>query len=186
MRNLFVIFLLFGSLASFSQIKDGAKVVDLSLSYTNSNGNTFFFAQPLIGFGVNENKLLYAGFAYSHQYFDFSGDTENLTSLIIGYEKLMELNSSVYFAPFFSGSYGIGKSDDGFTKEDINNLSLTFRPRIHYFMNSKWSLVASVGAVQLSNKVVEGATGKSTSNILSLNLNSSNVFFGIRLNLNND
>lgn len=186
MRNLFSTILIIISVTAFSQVQKGTTVVDLSMSYSNANGNTFFFIQPLIGFGTNENKLLYAGIGYSHQKSDFSGDTDNLTSLIIGYEEFIELNPKVYFAPFISAAYGFGKSDNGPTRDDVNSLSLTLRPRLHYFMNNKWSVVASVGAIQYSRQEVKGATGESTSDLFTANLNASNVFFGIRLNLNNE
>ncbi|MEP0986319.1 hypothetical protein [Ekhidna sp.] len=186
MRSLFVFTLLLSSFLASAQIKEGAKVVDFSMSNSNANGSSFFFIQPLIGFGTAENELVYVGIGYTRQKSDFSGNTENFTSLIIGYEKFIELNSKVYFSPFISGSYGIGKSENGTTSDDLNSFSLALRPRLHYFMNSKWSVVASVGAIQYTRQVAKNAFGESTSDFFSMNLNSSNVFFGIRLNLNNE
>ncbi|WP_421764147.1 outer membrane beta-barrel protein [Ekhidna sp.] len=187
MRNLLAFTLLLSSIIASAQIKEGAKVVDLSLSYSNANGSDFFFIQPLIGFGTSENEVVYAGISYSHQKNDFGGGTNksNFTSFIIGYEQFIELNPKVYFSPFISGSYGFGKSEGSGTESDQNGFSFSLRPRLHYFMNSKWSVVASVGVIQYTRQVAKNAFGESTSDVFSMNLNSTNVFFGIRLNLNN-
>lgn len=191
MRNLLVITLLFGSITCFSQIKDGAKVIDLSFSYSdfNSNGSSSFsFVQPLVGFAMSENQVFYGGFRYERLKQDFSNTTskENIVSLVLAYEKLFELNSKIYFAPMVSGSFGLGKGENPAGENDINSFSIGFRPRLHYFITNKWSVVASVGTIAYSKEVQKSDNGDFTTESFAASLNASNINFAIRLNLNNE
>lgn len=190
MKKILTVIFIVSSFISVGQIKQDAKVIDLSLSYFDSENavsSTSFFIQPLIGFGTSENEVIYGGLRYESTKIDFSTEEKRqLTSIILGYEKFFELNSSIFFAPFLSGSYGIGKVENVGGDVDLNRFSIGLRPRLHYFINSKWSVVASVGSIEYSREVVKSDGDDFTQNFFGASLNVSNVFFGIRLNLNNE
>ena len=189
MKKLLILFFTFCFFLSFSQVKEGAKIVDLSLSFTASDAGESIFIQPLIGFATAENQVFYVGLSHNSQKqeFDFGDERKtSFTSFIVGYEKFVELGERVYFGSSFAGTYGIGKTEFLDDETDYNNIALIFRPRLHYFINSKWSVVTSVGNVQYSRQTAEDSFGENTSDVFSVNLNTSNILFGIRLNLNND
>ncbi len=190
MKYISSIVLVLFALISSGQVKQGAKIIDLSFTYfdsQNTGSSTSFFIQPLVGFGTSENQVFYGGFRYESSKFDFSTEGKrNLTSFVFGYEKFFELNPKIYFAPFLSGSYGIGKIENVAGDNDLNSLSISFRPRLHYFITNKWSLVASVGAIEYAREVQKSDGDDFTQDIFRASLNASSIFFGIRLNLNNE
>ncbi|WP_424963051.1 hypothetical protein [Ekhidna sp.] len=191
MRHLFTLIFTIASVWSFAQIKDGAKVIDLSFSYSdfNSNGSSSFsFVQPLVGFSITENQVFYGGFRYERQKQNFSNTSskENIVSLVLAYEKLFELNSKIYFAPIISGSFGFGKGNDPAGDSDISSFRIGISPRLHYFITNKWSVVASVGAISYSKEVQKSDNGDFATESFGASLNASNVNFGIRMILNNE
>jgi hypothetical protein len=193
MRNIFIITLIFVSFCSYSQLKKGARVIDLSLAYNKTDYANFrvlsnFFVQPLVGFTKSENQLIYAGIRYERQNHDYSGSfsVRNLTSLVVGFERLFELNPKIYFSPFLSGTVGVGTQKDDNMSNDLKAFTVSLRPRLHYFINSKWSVVASVGAIEYQREIQNNDFVNFAQEYFSANLNASNVFFGIRLNLNNE
>ncbi|MEQ6167956.1 MULTISPECIES: hypothetical protein [unclassified Ekhidna] len=193
MRKLFAIFLLFGSLTSFSQLKEGAKAIDLSLAYNKTDYASYqvlsnFFIQPLVGFAKSENQLIYVGIRYEKQKYDYSSSISdrNLTSLVVGFERLFELSPKIYFSPFLSGTVGLGTQEDSSMSNNLKAFTVSLRPRLHYFINGKWSVVASVGAIEYQREIQNNDFVNFAQEYFSANLNASNVFFGIRLNLNNE
>lgn len=192
MRNLFVPLLILSSLLTSAQIKQGAKVVDLSFAFSDvkSTANTsFFFVQPLIGIATKENQVVYAGLRYENQKLEFTfTEKKQIASLVLGVEKFLELAPKIYFAPFLSGSVGIGnvESTNPDSTNDLKRFSFSLRPRLHYFINNKWSLVASIGAIEYAKEIQDDNFINASQESFSANLNSTNVFFGMRLNLNNE
>ncbi len=176
---------------SFGQIQKGAKVIDLGFSYSHFSlsNSSFFSGQSLIGFTIAENKLFYGGIRHTIQKFNFSNSDgkDQLTSLVVGYEKFIELAPKIYFAPFITGSFGVGETKTPSATFDTNNLSISAQPRLHYFINNKWSVVASVGIIQYEREVTKVDGGENViDKQFAATLNATNTFFGIRLNLNNE
>ncbi|WP_462252929.1 outer membrane beta-barrel protein [Ekhidna sp.] len=186
---LLIVFLI--SIKTSAQIQEGAKVIDLSFSFSDSESpgsSTFFFGQSLIGFATSENTLFYGGLRYESLNFSSTGNevNEHLTSFVVGYEKLFELNEKVYFSPFITTSYGFGKIENPSVTSDMNQFTFSIQPRLHYFINNKWSVVASVGIVQYISEKEKSGGGELTRKRIGANLNAANTSFGIRLNLNNE
>ncbi|NQZ76839.1 MAG: hypothetical protein HRT61_12180, partial [Ekhidna sp.] len=179
MRNSLLLCFISLSSISYAQFNEGVKVIDLSFSSSFTDGNDQVFVQPIVGFSASENSVFFVGFGHSYQKSDPDIKVNN-SSIIVGYERFFELNERIYFATFYAGSYGFGKFEFDGGETDLRNLALTFRPRFHYFINNKWSLVASVGSVIFSRQTVDDSFGENTTNIFSAELNSSNVLFGVR------
>jgi hypothetical protein len=157
--------------------------------------NTGITIAPHLGYLVKDNLQIGMGLRYSHN------KNENALVSPATNTIIYTTNNAIGATPYIRFYKGIGKhfslyvqGEMGYdrnwtTTDDPNNTGneskghnafLGIRPGLTYFIGKRWALESSIGALGYSFNRVNFEDGRSTkSDSFSLNLDASNIFFGL-------
>ena len=148
-----------------------------STKVADDNANQFTFS-PAVGYFITENLALEAGLIIGSDE-NFSEDKSSSFGGSIG--------ANYFFTPTekFSFSLGAGFAyqsskfePNGGTESTFKGFAIAVSPGLNYFVSNNFSLSASVGALSYSS-AKEDADGAESINNFGLNLNLSNINFGL-------
>jgi hypothetical protein len=164
-------------------------------TYTSDNDHFRFNLYPKIGYAIEDNLTLGLGLGYGYskneyEYSDSGNDElkSNSFSIFPYIKKHIPLGNKL--AVFVQGEARLSTFKTDYSSEDYertgNSVFIGVRPGITYFLNNKVALEANFGSLGYSHSSSENSDNnpsESSSNYFNLNLNSSDLYFGITVYL---
>ena len=160
---------------------------------TSKNENDQFYVgfYPQVGYAINNNLIIGLGLGYNYQNITtyYSGienyDSNQNTVVVFPYiKKYFNITEKLSF--HLQGEFSVSKtwidnksSITNNSNGTRNNLFAGIRPGITYFLNKKFALETSIGALGYSTGKNENDNGEGKFNSFDLSFNSNNLLFGL-------
>lgn len=137
-----------------------------------------FNFSPSVGFFVTDNIALEANLLFGTSTNPSDDKTTNFGGA---------LGANYFFTPASQFSFTLGAAvsytkskfePDGGDSQDANNVGFAIAPGINYFVSDHFALRATVGALSYSSSKLD-QDGAEARNAFGLNLNLSNINFGV-------
>ena len=163
---------------------------------TFESTSNFFSLAPSFGYAIKNDLVIGARLQYSHQKTEnsntgpdqdnrstFTNQLVGITPYIRGYKGIgkqlsLYLQGEASYGRFWSTAQQNGETETN--DQNGNNLFVGIRPGITYFLNKKLAIESTFGSLGYTYSKGEsdqGSYGKTNS--FNLNLNTSELFFGI-------
>ncbi|CAM1348948.1 outer membrane beta-barrel protein [Tenacibaculum halocynthiae] len=159
----------------------------------NENSTFSFNITPKLNYFIGDNLSLGFGIGYNYRNNDNTDNNQNLTTQNTNTFSFNSYIKKHYFIVsnlsfFLQGevNYQTGKTKTIFQNSsniptsDINTFFIGIRPGVSYFLTNKIAIQAYFGSLGYTNTTIKNGTSfKENQNRFDLNLNSSQLIFGM-------